>query len=45
MYDEVSNSIEYLLDANDVNDNNYLALIQRKLNSNTIKVQRFLETE
>ena len=45
MYDEVSATIENILDTHDVSDNNYLALIQRKLNSNTLKLQKFLETD
>jgi len=45
LYDEVSDTIEKIFDTNDVSDSNYIGLIQRKLNSNTIKVQRFLETE
>ena len=45
LYDETSDSIENILDTYNINDSNYLALIQRKLNTNTLKLQKFLEMD
>jgi hypothetical protein len=45
LYDETSDAIEKILDTHDVSDSNYLALIQKKLNINTLKLQKFLEMD
>jgi len=44
MYDEVSDTIEKLLDTTNVSDS-YVSLIQKKLNTISLKVQRFIEMD
>jgi len=44
MYDEISDTIEKILDTNNVSDS-YVSLIQKKLNTISLKVQKFLEMD